>query len=146
MQEEIADLWDIYGENVFIGIPTNGIVKPNGELVMGAGVAADAAMRFPNLAYRYGQAVLLFGNVPYFDFESRTFSFPTKTHFKAPSPIGLIRSSAESLATVASTLRGEEYKFYMPRPGCGFGGLKWADVKWQIESVLPDNVIIVSKS
>lgn len=62
--ELIGNLWDFYRteSDCFIVIPTNGVLKSNGEAVMGAGLAKQAAQRFPTLPQLLGQAIRHTGN------------------------------------------------------------------------------------
>ena len=57
-----GDLWQFYAVGEVIAIPTNGIVKSNGDAVMGAGLAKDAASRFPDLPKWLGDRLKQFGN------------------------------------------------------------------------------------
>lgn len=60
-----------------------------------------------------------------------------------PSSLDLIRQSAEELKRWANSLT--EWTFYLPRPGCQNGGLKWSEVEPVLRSVgLPDNVVVVT--
>lgn len=62
--ELIGNLWDFHRTDLecFIVIPTNGVLKANGDAVMGAGLAKQAAQRFPTLPKLLGQAIRDTGN------------------------------------------------------------------------------------
>lgn len=62
--ELIGNLWDFHRaeSNCFIVIPTNGVLKANGDAVMGAGLAKQAAQQFPTLPKLLGQAIHDTGN------------------------------------------------------------------------------------
>lgn len=143
MIEREMDLWDA-PPGAWIGITTNGVVKADGSLVMGAGVAREALDRFPGLDAELGRLVRSCGNEVFgVHVKGRSlFSFPTKDHWRDQSYPYLIALSARALARVAADLPNDT--FYLPRPGCGMGGMRWADVKPLID-FLPDNVIIVHK-
>lgn len=53
-----SDLFELHeaNPNCSICIPTSGIVKPNGELVMGASLALEAQKRFPVIASLFSKA------------------------------------------------------------------------------------------
>ena len=138
MLEIKADLWSYPAD--FRCVPTNGIVKPNGCLVMGAGVAKVAAEKYPQLPDRLGRLVTIFGNKPFFFNEIGIISFPTKNHFKDPSDIGLIIASAKEIAAFVEI---HDKTIVLPRVGTGFGGLNWIDVKAAIEPIFDDNRFIV---
>jgi hypothetical protein len=148
MREETGiDIWSKTGEG-FIGVLTNLVVKSNGRLVMAAGQAKEALERYPDIDLLFGDFVnrgehnfqlLVVNNEEY----PMIFNFPTKYHWSYRSDLVLIRKNAEFLAVVARQCY--ENKFFLPRPGCGLGGLRWEEVKRVIERILPDNVIIVTK-
>lgn len=129
-----------------ICVTTNGIVKANGELVMGAGIALAFAKRFPNLPRYLGECVTEKGNQVYSVlpslFTKSVASFPTKHHWKDQSDLKLIHTSAHQLVEKANKWRWQ--KVILPRPGCGLGGLKWADVKAVIEPILDDRFYIIT--
>jgi hypothetical protein len=104
MIERQGDLWDIarWVHNDFqpwIVVPTNGQVGFNGRAVMGAGVALQAAQKFPNLPKELGRLLKLRGNTvqrfsdlalsggglegTFFDL----ITLPTKQHWKDPSDL-----------------------------------------------------------
>lgn len=141
-----------------ICVTTNGVVKANGELVMGAGVAKQFAIRFPKLPYAFGQLNICGGNhvyrVPEYSpgtsadlkmKESKTpyiCSFPTKHHWKDASDLKLIKRSAEELKGWADTMGWT--KVVLTRPGCGLGGLQWSQVKAVLEPILDDRFYIIT--
>ena len=137
-----GDIWDFEGKGYLI-IPTNGIVKQNGEAVMGAGLAKQAAKRYPNLPRQLGTHLKI-GNGIYFFPEYQVVTFPTKNHWKDKSDINLIMRSATELAKAITTFRYQqrEFQFYVPQVGCGLGGLNWADVYRAIGPILTDPMII----
>lgn len=125
-------------------VTTNGIVKNNGELVMGAGIALEAKNRFPQLPQRLGKLVSIFGNKAFFLQDLRIISFPTKHHFKDNSDIKLIENSAKEIAAFVKIHQVES--IVMTRPGCGHGKLNWKDVKNVIEPIFStDQFIVISR-
>jgi hypothetical protein len=158
MIEVIGDIFEQKDADA-ICFTSNGIVKANGELVMGAGIAKAFRDRFPMLAKEAGMTVKKHGNHvhafwaldekdanPLFSSERIVFSFPTKHHFKDPSDVELIERSAKELVTFVNGLTLSPLnKIYLPRPGIGLGGLKWEDVKKVIEPILDDRFYIVNK-
>ena len=57
MKEIKGDIFDYIGIADAICVTTNGIVKKNGELVMGAGIAKAMADKYPDLAKVLGKKV-----------------------------------------------------------------------------------------
>lgn len=141
MQELKGNLWDEQYNNDWRCITTNGIVKNNGNAVMGKGCAKEAAERYPQLPSWLGLRILKFGNkVTVFE-KHRLIAFPVKNHWKEKADPELIKKSAEELTLIAEDQPTE--KFILPRPGCGSGGLKWNTVQPLLQR-LPDNVFIIS--
>jgi len=146
MIEKKGNIWDGIGVCNAICITTNGIVKNNGALVMGAGIALDAVRRFPGLDLKLGSAVSKYGNVPAIGTvtqKTAIISFPTKNNFKDKSDISLIVKSANLLTMIADKLKWQT--IFMTRPGCGLGGLEWLVVYTHISPILDNRFIIWSK-
>lgn len=154
-----TDIWEIWKETPasVICIPTNGCVRPNGTLIMGKGMALDAAKRYPNLAEDFGKVISATGNVPHLllvqDGKSNRLitNFPTKHGFvqtkegrvpgwSLPSDIKLIERSAEGIVRIANM--GGIRDVFLPAVGCGLGGLKWEDVKALLEKHLDERFTV----
>ena len=130
---------------------SNGIVKSNGELVMGAGIAWEFRDRWPILAKFYGSYVKRFGNhvaciqVPVDRAMKRHVticSFPTKDNWRDKSKLPLIEQSARELTKI--TTEHKWRRVYLTRPGCGWGGLTWEDVQPRIASLLDDRFTVLT--
>mgnify|MGYP006048552271 CR=1 FL=1 len=59
--EAHGDLWDVHAQGSWIAITTNGVIRTNGHGVMGAGLAKQAADRFPRLPLLLGIHLRRFG-------------------------------------------------------------------------------------
>lgn len=142
------DVFDAFGSGDYdaVCILTNGIFKKDGRAVMGAGQAKEAVERYRDIDLRLGKKLKATGNHVYKLGKTNNgyiFSFPTKNHFDSGADLDLIIQSAKELLLFA-----DEYKLdniLLPRPGCGLGGLKWPDVKKQLEKVLDHRFTIVTK-
>lgn len=142
-REDVGDLWT-YPCDARV-ITTNGVVKANRELVMGAGVAKAAATRYPRLAKYLGESVAAFGNTPVvYHALTTVVSFPTKHDWREPSDPKLIEQSAHTLARITNAYGWKDVA--MTRPGCGLGGLQWADVKKIIEPILDSRFVVLTPS
>lgn len=139
MKELKGDLWT--SDHEYKIITTNGVVRNDGSLVMGKGVALEAALRFPEIPKILGEYVKTFGNVPMIFNNYKIITFPTKNHWIDKSDIKLIERSAVQIYN----LLPRETTAAMTRPGCGNGGLKWDEVKPRIESILDDRFFVYSK-
>lgn len=127
---------------------SNGVLKKNGELVMGAGIAKSFKKMWPPVAKRAGHCVRMGGNRVHMlkevfikeDVYISLVSFPTKHHWRDDSDVDLIKTSAEQLVKLANAYRWK--KISLTKPGCGNGGLKWDDVRKVIEPILDDRFTI----
>lgn len=133
-------------------VTTNGIVKQNGEAVMGAGIAKQVNDYF-HVANLLGKYINEYGNrafnlgvysrqylndVVYF----RLFTLPTKHHFRLDSDINLIVKSCEQLVEMCTKFNIN--KCYLTPPGCGCGNLDYESiVKPWISQILDDRFIVV---
>lgn len=141
MKESTGNLWDAKPEFIKC-ITTNGIVKKNGELVMGAGIALQAKERYPQLPDLLGSYVKTSGNMVYYLEELNIASFPTKNNWKDKSDIQLIVKSCIQLSAMLENIN--RYAV-LSRPGCGKGSLDWErEVKPYISGVLSDRVWIIT--
>lgn len=152
MKEIRGDIFAQYDADA-ICVTTNGVVKKNGELVMGRGIAQQFAERYPCLAQYLGEQVTRNGNHVCLGgvvagrgdkVALSILSFPTKEHWRDPSPMWLIERSAKELVAFADRNSNTIQKIVLPRPGCGLGGLKWEDVKKVIEPILDDRFYIIT--
>ena len=132
-------------------ITTNGTVKKDGTLVMGAGIARQAREMFPGLDVALGQIVKERGNTPVvckgaLDGDESGLSIvlitmPTKHNYFEDSDIKLIEESANRLMELAD-LHGIS-DIAMPRPGCGNGKLDWeTQVKPVLSEILDDRFVV----
>lgn len=135
---------NLYGKKARV-ITTNGFLKKNGQVVMDAGVAQQAARRHPTMPSLLGSLVRDFGNHVFLFWaysDEHFISFPVKYNWWEDADLELIDRSCQELVAVVDR---ELYDLVMlPRPGCGNGKLSWQDVKPVLESHLDDRFIIVN--
>lgn len=137
MIEVTGNLWE-YPADYRI-ITTNGTVKKNGQAVLGAGVAQQAVKRYPNLPQELGYSISRVGNIVHTFEQYKLFTFPVKHEWWQEANLELIKLSTHRL----SKLILDEFRYLLPRPGCGNGKLNWIDVKPIVES-LPNNVFVIN--
>lgn len=146
MIEVSGDMFEEYLDpSIWYVITTNGYVKNNGEAVMGAGTAKIAAQLHGDLPNILGDLILAHGNVP-FILPYNFISLPVKHHWKEKADLPLINHSLATLRELYH-LYGEDKTIYLPRPGCGNGGLSWYHVQTYVEMKLvqiKDKVIVWS--
>ena len=122
-----------------ICVTTNGQVKKDGRLVMGAGVALQFNKQFPGLDFELGQKVSTYGNRPFLIFKNKTaiVSFPTKHDWKNKSDLELIKFSAKNLVKIAQSRFWT--RIALPAPGVGKGGLSWQNEVYPILKPILDD-------
>lgn len=121
-------------------VPVNWTTKANGEAVMGAGVAKQAAERWPWLPVRLGNLIEYAGGVSVRAFPTLpdglwVVAFPTKGDWRKPASLDLIEGLVPSLLRMA-----EHYHWRtvaLPRLGCGLGQLDW---ETQVRPILADHL------
>ena len=149
MIEQTGNLFDYES----IVIPVNGCLKADGTLVMGAGVALEAAKRFPLLPFMLGCYVKQDGNHVYVNYVCEPeddpyyllISFPTKHHWKNPSDLALIERSAKELAKLIDN-DSVNPPVYLPRVGAGLGKLDWGSIKPILDKYLDDRFIVLTQN
>lgn len=143
MIEVKGNMWSYLGRKGFIlCITTNGFIKTNGEGVMGAGCALEAAKEFPELPRLLGESLTTRGN-HVSRLTQDILSFPVKFNWFEKANPKLIKQSVKELKRRA--LAKPSLKFILPRPGCGNGGLKYNSMVKHLVEDLPDNVFVISK-
>jgi O-acetyl-ADP-ribose deacetylase (regulator of RNase III) len=152
MIEIKGDFWE-HAKNDYevLVCTTNCVLKNNGELVMGAGIAKQFASKIPVLPKLWGErakriqegrlkscvAVVLWDL-----FGKYLVAFPTKYHWKEKSDLKLIERSAFQLLTITEAFGWK--KILMTRPGCGKGGLNWEEVEPILKRWLDSRFYVVS--
>lgn len=141
-----------------IVIPTNCVVR-NGLAVMGRGVAAEAARRWPGLPLTLGQALQRRGPVAQgLTFRDREgqwrlfhggnpvpfalFAYPTKYDWRDDANLELIARAALELRAEARLMGC--LKVALPRVGCGLGKLEWYQVRRLIHDTLDDTFVVLT--
>lgn len=126
---------------------SNGIIKRDGRLVMGAGVAKQFRDTFHDLDQQAGTAVKQYGHICqvvrqtiYLGNSLNIVSFPTKYNWKNKSDIKLIERSAIQLVELTDRLIWK--KIYLPFPGINNGGLDKEFVTNAINKIFDDRFII----
>ena len=149
LNEIKGDIWERWEYGHWIVIPTSGSVKRNGEAVMGRGLALQAKQNFPDLAMRLGKYLLDYGNNICFFENLRLISFPVKRFYFDEATLELIERSCKQTKEFLNEnyAFGNEIKItwpiYLPKVGCGNGGLKWEDVKPILEKYFDEEKFVV---
>lgn len=149
MREEAGDLFTYPADAIVI--PTNTTVRRDGRAVMGAGVAKQAAERWPWLALSLGNRLRRDSPrraaMTYFEV-GETLSvvcLPTKRDWRDPADLDLIRIEAGRLVACADLCRWRTVA--LPRLGCGLGGLDWeTDVRLILSPILDGRFVVLTPS
>lgn len=125
-------------------ITTNAVTTRAG-LVMGAGIAKQAADDHPRLRFLAAHTIRQQPNPRHYGFLPlpkplpQLAIFQTKNHFREPSSLELIQHSLEGLTTYA--LAHPSKRIALPYPGIGMGRLDPATIAPLLEQ-LPANVTV----
>lgn len=131
LDHEFGNLWDYYEHGWNIVIPTNIGWKKDGCNVMGAGLAKEAAKRFPDLPKIYGKYCKMAreDTTTIYYPKMRLILLPTKpldeqpwTSWQGPSSVDLIKRSVKELRVIITTQL--KFRVALSYPGCGNGGLR----------------------
>lgn len=129
---------------------SNGVIKNNGALVMGAGAAKAFRDKFIGLDKRAGKYVRENGNICQqiksltgmeYNWYTSIISFPTKHHWKNPSDIKLIEKSAHELMALIDFHKWKNVA--LTKPGCNNGKLNWNDVKAVLDPIFDNRITIM---
>jgi hypothetical protein len=143
VREIEGNLWQVEAD--YRVVPTNGVYHRRGDkhlLVMGAGVAKEAADRYPEVPHLLGSLVKFHGNLAQLLAAQRLISWPTKNDWRQPSDLGLIVRNASRVVRLVEA--AEARVVALPRLGCGLGGLRWEDVREVLAPLLDDRFVVVT--
>ncbi len=136
---EKGNMWDVFGKTDLFLITTNPIIRKDGAVVMGRGIAKQAKDRFPRLPYDFACTLR---NMP--DMNIDEFGkydgqvvgyFMVKRHWREAADLDIIAESCRQLASCAHMWTRVDLNF----PGIGNGKLKREDVLPLLQQ-LPDHV------
>lgn len=139
----IGDIWSIWGRTDLLCVTTNSEIRSDGKLVMGAGIAKQAAQRFPCLPKIAGQRIQsgVDYNLLVIRIENTSNGliglFQTKRSWRDPSPFGLIERSVLALEKWITDHKPNRVDMNFPGIGCGGRDL---DMIAPILEPLPDCV------
>ena len=150
MFEVKGNLWNLPAD--VIAITTNGMVKKNGECVMGRGCALQAKTAYPGIALTLGDLITRLGNnvhrIPQDRDDRIIFSFPVKENWFDNADLDIIELSCFQLVEEVDKLELELNRrpfVAVPRPGCGNGKLSWDDVRPICKHYFDDRFGVVFK-
>lgn len=137
-----GDIWNLHAQGAWLVDPTNLALKHDGSNVMGRGLSAQVARRFPEVPAQYGAWLLAHlrpgtpagteltaaavapGPVVRAMRARRLLMAPVKYEWRHRASLTLIERSLAGIA--AFLLANPQAKVALPRLGCGAGGRDWA--------------------
>jgi len=158
MRYAIGNLWEYWENGFSIVIPTNIGWKANGDNVMGAGLAREAAERFPRIVGIYGLYCWRFrgrAGVTAIDWEKRItdkklFMFPVKPlnnkpweSWKGKADLLLIKRSTIQLQNLVE--RMGQMAVALPLVGCGNGELTRCQVLPILDANLDSRFVLTER-
>lgn len=148
---ERGDMWSVFGKTDLFLITTNPIVRKDGAVVMGRGIAKEAATRFPDIPFEIGRQIESFrahsnlypektfpnyGVCGFYGEERQRIGFfMVKEHWRDMAKLDVIQRSTSLVRKFTQDFGRVDLNF----PGIGNGRLRREDVLPIIEQ-LPDNV------
>lgn len=147
INEVRGNIWDMLDKDSVVFILTNNSIY-NGKNPMGGGIAREALNRNPGVDSIVAECI----KSNSFNLKRDALSgasmvrFPTKVSVHSLySDVELIEDSLHRVKLIAEKFPLK--KLYVPRPGCGYGGLDWdSEVKPLCEKYLDNlkNVFVVT--
>lgn len=146
----VGDIWQCHvrcttakSAQMAIVIPTNGTVSRLSTAVMGAGLAKDAAERFPTLPRELAARILADGNRVHYFPQYHLFTFPTKYNWWEDADLSLIQESCKQLNQLMATHHVQ--RVFLPKVGCGHGQLAWDAVLRVLKRFLDSRCTLVTR-
>lgn len=139
-----GDMWNVFGKVDLFCITTNSFLKKNGEAVMGAGIAKQAAERYPELPRILG-AYLTDRHLGRYALITTELQgqelgfFQVKTHWRDKADLSLITLATSRILTYCYLY--PTHTVALNYPGIGNGHLLVEQVK-PIIDILPSTVRI----
>ncbi len=137
-----GNMWSEFQTSDMFMITTNPILRTDGAVVMGRGIALQAKEKFPQLPYDFGKTLIQEGNQfigPIGTYDTvPIWYFMVKHHWKEEADLGIIASSVYALK---NHVKGTNLRVNLNFPGIGNGKLPRDSVLYLLED-LPDNVNI----
>lgn len=127
-------------------ITTNCQLRHNNDAVMGAGVALAFATRYPQLPRLLGNHIAMCHrgvDVITTINDTDIVALPTKENWRYSSSPDFVLESCRLLVALADKHGWKTIT--LPPPGCGLGGLKWAQLRPILDTLLDGRFWVVFK-
>lgn len=144
MLESHGNIWDFHVQGYWITIPINWSTKQNGNAIMGAGLARQAAEKYPDIPKWLGEIIQIDTLHVVHQSLKKILFFPTKKHWKENSTIDLITQGCFDMNFIQQNfIPKSNVPIYLPMLGCGLGHLQWNDVLPILHAKLDDNFCVL---
>lgn len=110
---------------------------------MGRGIALEASQRYPKLQAIAGRLIRQNGSRVETLISEKLILFPVKGHYRDHADINLILKSTLQLLEIFNSHGWEDSRILLPRVGCGWGHLDWAEVHPLLVHYLTEDRFIV---
>ena len=124
-----------------MAITTSEMLSKAGSAVMLRGCSRQARQRYPQLPKTLGRLIRQHGS-HVFDLGRRLVSFPVEEDPYQLADLQIVERSARELVELAD-YKGWQ-RVVVPRPGCGGGGLVWADVRPLLAKHFDDRFLVIT--
>lgn len=144
MQYTTGNLWEVAATRGWVVVTTNTTLRRDGSAVMGAGLAKEAVERYPGIDVRLGKHINVFYDRLYI--EKPVICLPTKRDWKRNSRMIWIEKGCHELVDFGRILKdlGNTDPIYLPKLGCGLGGLNWErEVRPVMDAILEDDRFVL---
>ena len=141
---ERGDMWSVFHETDVFMITTNPIIRKDGAVVMGRGIAYEAKTRYPELPYEFAEMYTKYpNNIGYIgEFDgTRVYWFMVKEHWAKDADPSIISKSVDEIIDMFGY---SSERVDLNFPGIGNGKLSRREVLpilWK----LPSNIHIWEK-
>lgn len=140
---EKGNMWSVFGRTDIFMITTNPIIKKDGSVVMGRGIALQVKEAFPTLPYDFAEALYReeyrnIGEIGNYDNQD-IWWFMVKDHWANKASLNIIDKSVDQLKYGFGWIKPARVDLNFP--GIGNGGLNREEVLPYLYE-LPDNVHI----
>ena len=136
-----GDMFTCFDEVDYFVVTTNAVIKNNGTLVMGAGIAKTVRDRWPGVDLAIGKAIQAHPHPWFYGFlkGQKLCAFQVKQAFNDKADMALVEESTKQLKADAEANSDKLYALNFP--AIGNGGLPYKQVMSVIQT-LPDNVTV----
>ena len=149
MKTTSGNFWHHAADYEALVCTINLVIKANGSLVMGKGIALQFSDNYPILAGQWGSDLKEIYDkkemprvLAVHAYNQYIIGLPTKIHWQDKSTVILIEKSLKFMVEFVDN--NNIRSVLLPKPGCSNGGLDWdTQVKNICESLLDDRFTVV---